>query len=114
MCCAAEADATAGDEEEEGSNEDQVEEQLMTTPPLRVRAGALGGVRHKARWHQLQCGGFRGREDENTLGVSLLGSAADDGVVVSLLGNEPDSLLKSSPIARKLVLRYSLQNRYKS
>ena len=72
MCCAAEADATAGDEEEKSSNKDEVEEELVTAPPLRVRAGALGGVRHKARWHQLQCGGFRGREDENTLGVSLL------------------------------------------
>ena len=114
MCCAAEADATAGDEEEEGSNKDEVEEELMPAPPLRVRAGALGGVRHKARRHQLQCGGFRGGEDENTLGVSLLGSAADHGVVVSLVGDEPDSLLKSSPTARKLVLRYSLRNGYKS
>ena len=108
MCCAAEADATAGDEEKKSSNEDQVEEQLMTTPPLRFGAGALGCVGHKARRHQLKCRRLGGGEDKHTLRVSLLGSAANDGVVVSLVGSEPNPLLQCSSTSNKLVLGYSL------
>ena len=110
MCCAAEADATAGDEEEERSNKDEVEEELVTTPPLGFGAGALGCVRHKARRHQLKCGGLGGGEDEHALRVSLLGSAAHDSVVVALSGGEPSPLLQCPSTSNKLVLGYSLQN----
>jgi len=43
------ADATAGDKEEEGGNKDEVEEELMSTPPLGFGAGALGCIWHKSR-----------------------------------------------------------------
>ena len=86
----------------------------MTAPPLSIGAGALGGVRDKARRHQLECGRFRGGEDEHSLLVSLLGSAAHNSVVVSLLCDESNSFLQSSSTSSKLVLGHSLHNLCKS
>ena len=114
MCCTAEADATAGDKKEESGNKDEVEEELMTTPPLGLGAGALGCIRHKSRRQQLKCGRLCGGEDKNSLRVPLLSSAAHNSVVVSLLGREPRPLFQCPSTSTKLFLGYSLQNSHES